>query len=104
MKELRGFSAPEGEEGARTGAFVDTDLLIRAAFFLGGGGVRYRDAEKRKLQTHYQNIDASWDAAVAGFKSAVALFRNAGLPSGDWPLPLPAVSARDRRGARPRPG
>jgi hypothetical protein len=99
MKELRGFSAPEGvEEGNRSGAFVDTDLLIRAALFLGGGGVRYRDAEKRKVQTHYQNIEANWDAAVAGFKSAVALFRNAGLPSGDW-LPYryllfpPAIAA-----------
>jgi hypothetical protein len=99
MKELRGFSAPEGaEEGNRGGAFVDTDLLIRAALFLGGGGVRYRDAEKRKMQSHYQNIEASWDNAVAGFKSAVALFRNAGLPSGEW-LPYryllfpPAIAA-----------
>jgi len=99
MKELRGFSAPEGvEEGTRSGAFVDTDLLIRAALFLSGGGVRYRDAEKRKVQTHYQNIEANWDAAVAGFKSSVALFRNAGLPSGDW-LPYryllfpPAIAA-----------
>src|SRR5215831_14434807 len=99
MKELRGFSAPEGvEEGSRSGAFVDTDLLIRAALFLGGGGVRYRDAEKRKVATHYQNIESQWDAAVAGFKSAVALFRNAGLPSGDW-LPYryllfpPAIAA-----------
>jgi hypothetical protein len=99
MKELRGFSAPEGvEEGNRSGAFVDTDLLIRAALFLGGGGVRYRDAEKRKVQMHYQNIEANWDAAVAGFKSSVALFRNAGLPSGDW-LPYryllfpPAIAA-----------
>jgi hypothetical protein len=99
LPELRGFSAPEGaEEGNRTGAFVDTDLLIRGALFLGGGGVRYRDAEKRKVQNPYQNIDDSWDAAVAGFKSAVALFRNAGLPSGDW-LPYryllfpPAIAA-----------
>ena len=97
--ELRGFSAPEGiEEGSRSGAFVDTDLLIRAALFLGGGGVRYRDAEKRKSQTHYQSIDSSWEAAVAGFKSSVALFRNAGVPSGDW-LPYryllfaPAIAA-----------
>src|SRR3954466_6633225 len=99
MKELRGFSAPEGAEESNRGvAFVDTDLLIRAALFLGGGGVRYRDAEKRKIQAHYQNIEASWDAAVAGFKSAVALFRNAGVPSGDW-LPYryllfpPAIAA-----------
>jgi hypothetical protein len=66
--------------------------------FLGSGGVRYRDAEKRKIQIHYQNIEASWDAAVAGFKSSVALFRNAGVPSGDW-LPYryllfpPAIAA-----------
>src|SRR3954447_35922 len=99
MKELRGFSAPEGiEETSRGGAFVDTDLLIRAALFLGGGGVRYRDAEKRKMQSHYQNIESNWDAAVSGFKSAVALFRNAGLQSGEW-LPYryllspPAIAA-----------
>lgn len=99
LKELRGFSAPEGdEEGARGGAFVDTDLLIRGALFLGGGGVRYREAEKRKLQAHYQNIESHWDTAVAGFKSAVALFRNAGVPTGDW-LPYryllfpPAIAA-----------
>jgi hypothetical protein len=85
MRELRGFSAPEGnEEGSRSGAFVDTDLLIRGALFLGGGGVRYRESEKRRLQAHYQNIENNWDAAVGGFKSAVALFRNAGIPTGDW--------------------
>lgn len=99
MKEMRGFSAPEGaEEGGRGGALVDTDLLIRCALFLGGGGVRYRQAEKKKTQTHYQNIADSWERAVAGFKSAIALFKNAGIPSGDW-LPYryllfpPAIAA-----------
>ncbi|HXJ19048.1 MAG TPA: DUF262 domain-containing protein [Polyangia bacterium] len=99
LPELNGFSAPEGaEEGNRSGALVDTDLLIRAALFLSGGGVRYRDAEGRKLQSQYQNIEGSWDAAVAGFRSAVALFRNAGVPTGDW-LPYryllfpPAIAA-----------
>src|SRR3954469_21294601 len=99
MKEFRGFAASEGTVGgSRGGAVVDTDLLIRAALFLGGGGVRYRDAEKRKLQTNYQNIEKSWDATVNGFKAAVNLFRNAGLPSGDW-LPYryllfaPAIAA-----------
>jgi hypothetical protein len=99
IKELRGFAAVEGhEEGSRSGAFIDTDLLIRGALFLGGGGVRYREAEKSKLQSHYQNIEASWDSAVKGFISAVALFRNAGVPGGDW-LPYryllfaPAIAA-----------
>jgi hypothetical protein len=99
IKELRGFAAVEGhEEGSRSGAFIDTDLLIRGALFLGGGGVRYREAEKSKLQSHYQNIEASWDSAVKGFVSAVALFRNAGVAGGDW-LPYryllfaPAVAA-----------
>jgi hypothetical protein len=99
MKEFRGFASPEGgEEGSRSGAFVDTDLLIRGALFLGGGGVRYREAEKRKLQVHYQNIEGSWDKTVTGFKKAVALYRGAGLSSGDW-LPYryllfaPAVAA-----------
>src|SRR6266700_208756 len=65
--ELAGFSADEGaEERPRSGAFVDTDLLIRGALFLGGGGVRYREAEKSKLQAHYQSIEQSWDAAVKG--------------------------------------
>jgi len=98
-RELRGFSAPDGlEEGSRGGAFVDTDLLIRAALFLSGGGVRYRESEKRNLASHYQNIDAHWDAAVTGFKSAATLYRNAGIPSGDW-LPYryllfpPAIAA-----------
>jgi hypothetical protein len=99
MPELRGFSVPEGnEEGSRPGAFVDTDLLIRAALFLGGGGVRYRDVEKKKLKTNYQNIEGNWDAAVTGFRAAVDMFRKAGVPSGDW-LPYryllfpPAVAA-----------
>jgi hypothetical protein len=100
LRELRGFVAPDGhEEGTRSGAFVDTDLLIRGALFLSGGGVRYRESEKRSLPaSYYQNIDAHWDAAVAGFKSAVSLFRNAGVPSGDW-LPYryllfpPAIAA-----------
>jgi hypothetical protein len=85
VKELRGFAAVEGhEDSSRSGAFIDTDLLIRGALFLGGGGVRYREAEKSKLQSHYQNIESNWDAAVKGFISAVALFRNAGVPGGDW--------------------
>jgi hypothetical protein len=85
MHELRGFAVVEGqEEGTRGGAFVDTDLLIRAALFLGSGGVRYRDAEKKKVQTNYAAIEQSWEAAVEGFKKAVAMFRRAGVPSGDW--------------------
>jgi hypothetical protein len=97
MPELRGFAAPEGhEESSRGGALVDTDLIIRAALFLSGGGVRYRDAEK--VGSRYQDIEVSWDRAVAGFKSAVALFKNAGVPNGDW-LPYryllfpPAIAA-----------
>jgi hypothetical protein len=99
LREFRGFAASEGhEEGSRSGAFVDTDLLIRAALFLGGGGVRYRDAEKRKVQTHYQKIEESWGPTVAGFREAVKLYRGFGVPSGDW-LPYryllfpPAVAA-----------
>jgi hypothetical protein len=83
VPELRGFAAPEGhEESSRGGALVDTDLIIRAALCLGGGGVRYRQAEKGG--SRYKDIEANWDRAVAGFKSAVALFKNAGVPSGDW--------------------
>jgi hypothetical protein len=103
MPELRGFSAPEGhEESSRAGALVDTDLIIRAALFLSGGGVRYRQPEKAGATSvtaaRYENIEASWDRAVAGFKSAVALFKNAGVLRGDW-LPYryllfpPAIAA-----------
>jgi hypothetical protein len=98
MPEFSGFAAPEGrEEGTRGGAFVDTDLLIRAALYLGSGGVRYRDAERRKL-ANYHKIEVAWDSMVDGFKRAVALYRAAGVPSGDW-LPYryllfaPAIAA-----------
>jgi hypothetical protein len=99
MEDLKGFAVPEGqEEGARSGAFVDTDLLIRAALFVGSGVVRYRDAEKRGTQAHYKKIESSWDLTVAGFKESVRLYRGSGLPSGDW-LPYryvllpPAIAA-----------
>lgn len=99
MKHFRGFSAPDGhEEGTRSGAFVDTDLLIRGALFLGGGGVRYRNAERREVQAHYQKIEESWGPAVDGFMQAVDLYRSHGIPSGDW-LPYryllfpPAIAA-----------
>jgi hypothetical protein len=83
MPELRGFAAPEGhEESTRGGALVDTDLIIRAALCLSGGGVRYRQADK--TGSRYKNIEANWMRAVAGFKSVIALFKNAGVPSGDW--------------------
>src|SRR6478672_7337095 len=57
LDALQGFSMAEGqEEGTRGGAFVDTDLLIRAAMFLGSGGVRYRDSEQATTPAHYQKI------------------------------------------------
>jgi hypothetical protein len=99
LKEFRGFSAPDGhEEGVRGGAFVDTDLLIRGALYVGAGGVRYRDAETRKLHAHYEKIETAWQPTVKGFKRAVELYRKAGVPSGEW-LPYryllfpPAVAA-----------
>jgi hypothetical protein len=99
IPELTGFAAPEGkEEGARTGAFVDTDLLIRASLFLGAGTIRYRDVEKRGAETPYKKVEEHWDTAVNGFKTAVGLFRSAGVPSAGW-LPYrhllvpPAIAA-----------
>jgi hypothetical protein len=99
MPELTGFAAPEGkEEGARTGAFVDTDLLIRASLFLGAGTIRYRDVEKRGADAAYQNVEQHWETAVQGFTRAVSLFRSAGVPSAGW-LPYryllvpPAIAA-----------
>jgi hypothetical protein len=99
LEQFQGFSVPDGqEEGSRGGAFVDTDLLIRGALFLGSGGVRYRDAEKRKLQLDYEKIIGSWDPIVEGFAKAVDFYRRNGVPSGDW-LPYryllfaPAIAA-----------
>jgi hypothetical protein len=99
LEQFQGFSAPEGhEETVRSGAFVDTDLLIRGALYLGSGGVRYRDAEKRKLQLDYEKIVGSWEPMVQGFTRAVDLYRRNGVPSGDW-LPYryllfaPAIAA-----------
>jgi hypothetical protein len=103
LAELTGFAAPEGkEEGPRTGAFVDTDLLIRASLFLGAGMVRYRDVEKRGAETAYKKVEEYWDTAVQGFKTAVNLFRSAGVPSAGW-LPYrhllvpPAIAAAKGR-------
>jgi hypothetical protein len=85
LKEFRGFAALEGnEEGTRAGAYVDTDLLIRGALFLGSGGVRYRDAERKKLSAHYEKIEGSWEPTVVGFRKAVELYRKNGIPSGEW--------------------
>jgi hypothetical protein len=99
LEDLKGFAVQEGqEEGARSGAFVDTDLLIRVALFVGSGVVRYRDAEKRGTQAHYTKIENSWNQTVVGFKEAVRLYRESGVPSGDW-LPYrylllpPAIAA-----------
>lgn len=96
---LLGFAAPEGqEEGPRSGALVDTDLLMRASLFLGTGMIRYRDVEKRGADSAYEKFEKNWDSAVRGFCAAVALFRNAGVPSGSW-LPYrhlllpPAIAA-----------
>jgi hypothetical protein len=99
QEQFQHFAAPEGhEEGTRSGAFVDTDLLIRGALYLGSGGVRYRDAEKKKLRLDYEKIVGSWDPMVQGFGKAVEFYRRNGVPSGDW-LPYryllfaPAVAA-----------
>jgi hypothetical protein len=99
IPELAGFAAQEGkEEGVRTGAFVDTDLLIRASLFLGAGMIRYRDVEKRGAETAYKKVEEHWETAVKGFTNAVALFRSSGVPSAGW-LPYrqllipPAIAA-----------
>ena len=104
-KELRGFAAPEGhEEGSRGGAFIDTDLLIRARAVPGrrrrplprGGEAQAAGA----LPEHRGELGR---ARSTGFKSAVALFRNAGVPGGDWlPYRYLLFAPGDGRGARPR--
>ncbi|MBI3180638.1 MAG: DUF262 domain-containing protein [Myxococcales bacterium] len=83
---LEGFSAHEGgEESARSGAFVDTDLLVRTALFLSTGVVRYRDVERRQnAEEAYARIERSWEPAVEGLSRAVAMYRKAGIPDGSW--------------------
>jgi energy-coupling factor transporter ATP-binding protein EcfA2 len=90
----------------------DTDLLIRAALFVGSGIVRYRDAEKRGAdarQHHYKSIESSWEVTVAGFKEAVRLYRQSGVPKGEW-LPYrylllpPAVAVAKGGLSKPKMG
>jgi hypothetical protein len=108
---LKNYSAMDGEEDRpRSGAFVDTDLLVRTALYLGTGLVRYRDIEKRKKGAEeddsYNKVDTVWDATCAGLKTSVEIFRNAGVPDGAW-LPYrylllpPAVSHAKGKGISP---
>lgn len=47
-KDFLGFVGSEGQEDRiRTGGFVDTDLLIRAAMFIATDSVRYRDLQQK---------------------------------------------------------
>jgi hypothetical protein len=105
LPELRGFTALEGgEDSPRSGAFVDTDLLVRTALFLATGHVRYRDVEDRRqgVRETYAQIEVHWDAAVEGLSKAVALLRKGGVPDGTWLpyryllLPLAVAEARHR--------
>ena len=97
---LVGFSVPEGqEETSRGGGLIDTDILIRAAVFLGSGLIRYRDMEKHgKPGSAYKSVEEHWDFAIEGFEKAVSLFRGHGVPNGSW-LPYrylilpPAIAA-----------
>ena len=105
--ELKSFTALEGvEDRPRSGAFVDTDLLVRTALFLGTGVIRYRDIEKRKKSAEedaYSRVDGVWARACDGLKGAVEVFRSAKIPDGSW-LPYrylllpPAIAAAQGAG------
>lgn len=83
--ELAGFAADEGsEEHPRSGAFVDTDLLVRTALFLSTGVLRYRDVERGRAEAAYAKVEEEWDRAVDGLAKAASMFRKAGIPDGTW--------------------
>jgi hypothetical protein len=86
--DFNGFTGREGQEDRiRTGGFVDTDLLIRAALFLAHGNIRYRELENKKgdaKQAGFAQVTQVWDQACAAMRESVKMFRNAGIPEGGW--------------------
>ena len=105
MKEMRGFSAPEGARGGRPRRCAGRHRSADPLRAVPGRRRRSlpRRRRRRRRRRNYQNIAESWERAVAGFKSAIALFKNAGVPSGRLAaLSLSAVPAGDRGGPRPR--
>jgi hypothetical protein len=88
QKSLVGFASVEGEDEApRSGAFIDTDLLVRTALFLSNNVVKYREVEERsdasKAQA-YENVKSTWDEAAKSLAESVSIFKNAGVPDGSW--------------------
>jgi len=85
---LKGFASVDGQDEApRTGAFVDTDLIVRAALFLSNNVVKYREVEERSdvgRSKAYENVKSTWDEAARGVNGAVSIFKAAGIPSGSW--------------------
>jgi hypothetical protein len=84
---LQGYVGREGQEDRiRTGGFVDTDLLIRAALFLATGTIRYHDLEKRKSagKEGFADVAKMWDKSCAALRASVKMFRDAGIPEGGW--------------------
>ncbi len=86
-KDLHGYVGREGQEDRiRTGGFVDTDLLMRAALFLATGTISYRDIEKRKKggKEGFADVAKEWNNACAALRASVKMFREAGIPEGGW--------------------
>ena len=85
---LKGFASVGGQDEApRSGAFVDTDLVVRTAMFLSNNVVKYGEIEERSDPSKskaYDNIKSSWEVASESIKGAVSIFKNAGIPGGSW--------------------
>ncbi len=86
-KDFADFVGTEGQEDrVRTGGFVDTDLLIRAAMFVATNSIRYRDLQKRKVggREGFAEVANKWDEGCAAMRASVGMFRAAGINDGGW--------------------
>jgi hypothetical protein len=100
------FSLGSGDDAERRGGFVDADLLIRTALFLGTGFIKYSEAEKKKPKKTeaefevYDKVEPGWPLAQSGLVQAVTTLRNMGVPDGSWLssrfllLPMAVAAAR----------
>ena len=102
------FSLVSGDDAERKGGFVDADLLIRTALFLGTGFIKYSEAEKKKPKKAeaefevYDKVEPEWPRAQSGLVQAVTSLRNMGVPDGSWLssrfllLPIAVAAAREQ--------
>lgn len=84
---FKGFAPKEGEEDiARSGGYVDSDILVRTAMFLGTEKLRYREIEKMKNSgaSAYGTIKDKWESAVSGLEHSVHLLATWNVPDASW--------------------